>query len=182
MRKDAPIYSQVRRFCPDRRQTGSYRADWRINLLPDLLKLALIVLDYRCELDSSLYARALLHFWRIRVGRLFLISVDHAILLSIKREMLGIKLFGRHGKLKTVFVGPETGGVVSPFWIHHTPGKGTSVHQVGQRGGIFAILFLIFLLRPQHRPHVTEGSGFWLRACRVSVKLWLVGSLRRGHR
>jgi len=29
MRKDAPIYSQVRRFCPDRQLTGSYPGGWR---------------------------------------------------------------------------------------------------------------------------------------------------------
>ena len=55
-----------------------------------------LALDHCSKLRARIIASASLHFWRIRVGGLFLISVDHAILFGIEGAMLGIELFGSH--------------------------------------------------------------------------------------
>src|SRR6266849_4605769 len=124
-------------------------------------------------------ARRLISFnnRRLLIGRTLVVSVDDAILVGVKRPVLGIELLGREGQIKTVLVWLEADGIVAPFRIYHALGKGAGVYQLGQGGGELVVLLLVELLGSQHGAHVAQGCSLRVRLRRIALELGLISRL-----
>src|SRR5579863_8837129 len=104
------------------------------------------------------------HYGRVRVGGLFFVGVDFAVVFGVEGAMLGVELLGRHGEDVAVIFAFETGGVVSAIGIDHALGEGAGVDKIRERFGEVAVLLLKLVLGADDDAHVAEGCRFGIGA------------------
>src|SRR5258706_10619237 len=136
-----------------------------------------------CDADAdvcrlSLRMTTLFHYVRARIGRLFFVGVDFAIVFGVEGAVLGIELFGGHGENEAVFLAFKAGGVVAAVGIDHALGERAGVDEFGERSGEVAVLLVELALGAENDAHVGESGGFRVGAGGVAGEFRLVGGGR----
>src|SRR2546430_15408580 len=85
-----------------------------------------------------------LHYRRFCIRSFFFVGVDFAVILRIKRPVLGVQLLGRHGEDKAVLLAFKAGGVVAAIGVGHAFGERSAVNQFSQRRGETIVLLVEF--------------------------------------